>query len=236
MPATDAQIWATNDALGAVQGQISKTAFKKQQTALGISYSADGVLSNVALRDFFFPTLHIFFDVAHCFLSNGLAQWVLWSLMDKMEDVTNLSWNDMNELLSMNWHIPASHGKTASPSMLRNLLSDERIKASKASEAHVYKGGISDILLLLPITLYFVETVLQQIPAMAAACESFICLCRIVERIFAPGCAWDWAHGRATVETLQELLKKNFEKYFAAFDVDSTKPKWHYSLHIARRP
>ena len=234
---TDVDLWANVDALAALKHQVNNKTFERHEKILGLTHNESSVLACRGLRDFFHPIQHIWADPAHVILANGVFSWAIWELIERLHTRTRLSWRSLGNLFSeIDWRIPVSAGHTANRYHKRALFSEERIRASRESDAHVYKGGMGDLLMMLRPLLFFCNARVHDsgnTPGVAAAVAAFKAMALLVECFFCPQVVRSWA--RARTPDLARVVKQAFDLHFAAYPGD-VKPKWHTLLHLPRPP
>ena len=230
---TDVELWANVDALAAVKPQVNKKSFERHEKLLGLTHNEFSVLACRGLREFFSPTRHIWSDPGHVILANGVFSWSVWELIERLQERTRLSWSSLGSLfVDIDWRIPVSFGRTANRYQKNALFSVERIKASRESDGHTYKGGMGDLLMILRPLLFFCNARVHdsgRTPGVAAAIAAYKAMALIVECFFCPQVVRSWA--RARMPDLGPVLKQAFDLHFAAYPGDP-KSKWHALLHL----
>ena len=233
---TDTQIWGAWDALSGLQANVSPGEFKKQQMILGLTFSPHGLLGNKSLRSFFQPTAHILFDPAHVILANGTFSWSLWEFVERLHTLTKgrLTWDSLRTFITeIDWRIPAPKGENMAVKAKAALFNADRVKASRQSDGHVYKGSVGELLSLCRCSRYFAEAVVDGVvESMGDACAAFKLACDVVEAVFC-------SQGVVTTageQQLSKLLKESFDAHFAAYPDSAAKPKWRMLGHLARFP
>ena len=86
VPNTNESIWQYHDLLGEFKDKVSKTTFKKMETALGTVYNPEPVVADESLRPLFPPLDVLTFDWVHNYLC-GIGPTELFGLLCKSKEL-----------------------------------------------------------------------------------------------------------------------------------------------------
>ena len=220
---TNEEVWEAHDHLQSIYRNVPKKTFESMQSNLGLNYNSIGVLADVTLRNWVFPTSACY-DVLHCFFSNGLVA-VECGLFLKLLQDHGLE----KERIQSQIGFSCCSLHEMNVAQRRKLLSDPYF-----SERNVWKAAGSEILGMLPLLHYWYIFFLRGTEvanSCSAACQCFESLC---ERIFSLVKLLATNNNRFCdlLEVKQQKHHSNFSKLYGC---EAMKPKHHYALHIPKQ-
>ena len=126
------------------KARMSKTAFQKYQTTVGVNYCPDGILFDNSLRGLYDPVEHIIVDWMHTMCSDGVGNTCIWTALHFLR-TTGYSTVDVREFMGL-CTLPSKYGKV-DPSWLH----DNRIAGTSLT-------AFSNVVLnVVPLLYLFVE-------------------------------------------------------------------------------
>ena len=218
---TNEEVWAKADILTAADGTVRKGEFELQSKAMGLTYCPRGLLWDMEMRKHAGPMDVITYDAMHCTLSNGIAQNETSLLLGKLRE-NGIRFDHLREMSEAEWKMCKALGL---PSGLRACFAPAREKAWRDSGS--FKTGASEMLMCLPIILYFLESVLLPQGKLVAQVKSYRALFEVVNLI---------KQGKEVTyssDTLARAIKKHAMAFTAAYPDADFKPKNHYLHHVA---
>ena len=210
LPATDEEIWATQDHLIEQKVVLGKTPFETLEKCCGQNFEPLGLLACHDLRGEVRPSESLW-DPMHSYFSDGIGSSEIDQLLRCLRGI-GVSHAVVMEFCNSGW---------------RNHQSKIKLHFKKDG----LKGGASDVLAALPLIRHFV---LKHVPANALVKEvkSFICLADVTmclnglkARSFS--CIPD-----ESLNVLSRLQQHHLACFKKAHGVKAVKPKHHYALHI----
>jgi len=218
--ATNEEIWAKADALHGAAGAISKRQFEELQTATGLTYCPDGLLWDLTLRRHFLPTSSITYDSMHCFVSNGIVQHETSLVIAALKD-HGISWSMLRDFCEADWSFCKALG---SRSLLQGCFATPREQAFRSDST--FKAGASEMLLVAPVLLYFLQKIVQPSGRMDPQVRSYAALCEILAMVCLG------KDGRAVHRELKVGIRRHAELFTAAYPEAEMRPKNHWVHHI----
>ena len=100
--AQDADWFSKADMLASRKGAMTKSAFKELQTAVGLTYVANGLLWSAPLRHVLRPTHTFTYDSMHCILSNGIANTEVDAMVEKLRQ-DGITFEDLDRFMALPW-------------------------------------------------------------------------------------------------------------------------------------
>jgi len=222
--ATNAQIWANADRLKAkhadrILGRCTKAEFDKLSVATGFTFSESGLVWDVDLRRWVRPADQITFDSMHNLYSNGLCQFECSLLFGRLFSL-GFEFDDFRTFINSRFNICRTLGLR---SHLVGCASQKRQNHLKSSGTFVCNA--SEMLLLRPVLLHFLQRVLQikfDIKKELASFEALSDMCMAAFSVKRTRSGQ--AHYQACAVQYCRLTK-------VAHGEDCTKAKHHFALH-----
>ena len=138
------QLRAIVATLVAEKGRMTKTAFGKLETDVGINYCPQGVLFDPSLHGLYKPVDHTIVDWMHTMCSDGVGNTCIWTVMQYLK-VAGYSPSDVREFVTI-VRMPSKYGKADA-----RWLDDNRLQGKSLS-------SFSNIVLnVVPILYLFFE-------------------------------------------------------------------------------
>ena len=209
---TREDIWAITTELDAEKPRLNKTRFKALETKRGINYCPQGILWDTSLRHIYDPVEHIIVDWQHTFVSDGVANTCIWTLLSFLGQ-EGFPQQSVRDFLTI-CHMPSKYGKP-DPAWLH----PNRLKGTTLSSFS------NAVLQLMPILFLYVDLSCSGNDALKDA----VACCKMMYTIvgvLAPGPEEAPQH----CDLLQRLLS-DYHKLFNSIS-DDRKPKLHHMHHV----
>ena len=217
--ATDADIWEKVDSLQDQQAALTKSSFEALQMAYGLTFNADSLLYDAELRAHLRPCSLIRYDAMHCVLSNGIAQHEMALLLDALR-AHSIGWEQLRAFAASDLQFHRAGGGAPS---LRDCFSVAREKAFKDNGS--FKAGAAEMLMVLPVVLFFLETVVSTAGVREDQILSFKELWRTQQ------CIRRGKDGRCDANELASAIRDHAAAFGKAYG-PKVKPKNHFLLHL----
>ncbi len=222
--ATNATIWAKADMLKdkhaeRIAGRCTQAEFGKLSTATGLTFNEFGLLWDKDLRKYVLPGDQITFDSMHNLYSNGLLQYEAGFLWSRLLEL-GVDFGDFRQFVRAPFKICSCLGE---PKVLKNCVSQQR-------EQHVKKNGTfvcnaSEMLLLRPVLLHFLQTVVKNRFDIQKELDSFEALSDMCLAAF------ELKRTRKGATTYRAHAVCHLRLSHVAYGAENAKPKHHFSLH-----
>ena len=217
--ARDADWFAKADMLANRRGAMPKGEFKDMQTATGLTYVDGGLLWSSPLRHMLRPTATFTYDSMHCILSNGIANTELDAMLARLlrEGIT---FSDIRGFLKP-WKFCKVYGKKGAvaahftPSRQKSVNNDGCLRV-----------GASEMLLLYPLVLYFLQRIIAQTGKLVHEIKSFEALALVLELIRRGKEGFDVS------ADLEDALVAHAKAFANAYPELVPKPKARFVFHI----
>ena len=225
-PQTTDELFDNCDALTVVQPNLSKTAFKKAEQRLGLTYNPHGVLWDPELRPLVNPLVVGRVDPAHTLLCDGLAQKLTTAFFRKCVETGIDAWGPLREQANADWVGCRVYGGPKLP--VANTFSTSRQKHFQ--KEHAFACGASEMMNVLPIMMFALEMQPVFLPLVRER-RAFAALCKLVQTYRrAKG-------GHATADELRAAVADHAVQKTAAFsDLQVPDgifvPKDHQAMHL----
>ena len=142
---TGAQVRAIVASLVVEKGRMTKTAFSKLETDVGINYCPHGILFDSSLHGLYNPVDHTIVDWMHTMCSDGVGNTCIWTVLQVL-GAAGYPTSDVREFVTV-VRMPSKYGKP-DPAWLH----DNRLHGSS------YSSFSSVVLNVVPILYLFFET------------------------------------------------------------------------------
>ena len=199
----------------AARGAVSKAQIELRERCLGYHFTEFSIWNCPTARGLL-DLSKICNDWMHLYFANGIASSELLLLYGAVREHTGLGHAELRDLiLQAKW---------------RRSKEDERgywckrLFVESYFSGQNYKGSASQCLALVLLLRYYVETVWQQVPALAEHCHCFLLLCRCI----------DILRTCAKTRRFQELETAQVAHHeaFRVLHPNAVRPKHHHRLHL----
>ena len=218
---TNRDLWDKADMLVREKGRLGVGAFKQLTVAIGINYEPEGILFDIPLRRFLKPCDIVCYDSMHCVLSNGLAQNEVALLLCEL-DRHHVTWSHLRLFADSNWQVDRTSALNSNP--IKECFSTARERALKDS-GH-FKATASEMLLLMPILLFFLDTIV----AVKSICEDQVASFRALYQFQA--CIRLAKDGQCRPAEVERTCSTHAVAFKKAYGEDFFKPKNHFATHL----
>ena len=215
---SDANVFEAADQLKRAKAHMTKAAFADLEQQLGLHYVPGGVLYDDHCRSLVRPVKGWFRDWMHVMAVQGCGNIELEQLIHELRRY--------NVLPSM---ISGFFSKVRMPRTASKIDADwfTTKRVGKASaEKDGWKGFSSEVLTIVPIMLFFVQTAVQPTGHLLRHIECF----RLLDKLLKLFCL-----GSEAAAKYKELIRTTISRHaalFAELYPDVRKPKFHHVFHI----
>ena len=219
--ATNEHVWEKFDELEALQPtRITKALFIRMDMSAGLSYVPNGVLANRALRRYVRPADAIAVDPMHVLVSNGLVNFEVFELFKSCG--WGVCYDSMRTLAAANWRSP----KFRRGIDIKRPFDAPHQKASD-SDTRTFKCQASELLTVMPLVRYFVDSVIARDGSRNREVESFRSAHDLLSLTMESK-----ARGNVEPDRLDRAGSRHLEAFKGAYGTDALKPKHHADMHI----
>ena len=203
---------------------------RQLQTAMGLRYFPDGLLWDKDLRRHMRMAEAITFDSMHVLLVNGMAcdeiSFLFGVIMDRTVMRRRVTWDHLRTFVDADFCFCHCYHITGKVSKMLSSAREERY-----NKDGTIAFGAAEVLLLVPLILYFLEVVVvpSLVPPVAPAVPLAVTSFRALARVIALTQAGKL--GRTDADHLAHAIRVHGEAYQASYG-SSTKTKPHWLLHI----
>ena len=192
--------------------RMSKTAFAKLETAVGINYCPNGILFDRTLQGVYSPVDHTLVDWMHTMCSDGVGNTGIWTVMQFLQ-TAGYARSDVREFVTV-VHMPSKYGKADAA-----WLHDNRLQGTS------YSSFSNVVLNVVPILYLFFEQFCSDDPRLKVVGHYLRLLYMILGTLAA---------GPDEAPKHCDILRRNMSSLHAlhAQLSDDFKPKMHHMHHI----
>ena len=215
---TDANVFEAADQLKRAKPHSTRAAFENLEQSLGLHYVPGGVLYDEHCRSLVRPVTGWFRDFMHVMTVAGCANIELEQIIHELRrcNVTPPMISDFFSKL----RLPRAANKVDP-----DWFTPKRIGRASA-EKDGWKGFSSEVLTIVPMMLFFLETAVQPTGHMPRHIECF----RLLDKLLKLFCL-----GAETAPKYKELIRATISSHavlFAELYPEVRKPKFHHVFHI----
>ena len=218
--ASDQDLWDKAGQLHAARALGAKVQ-AMLSTASGLTYVPEGFLWDLELRRHVRPVGCLTHDPLHVVFEHGCVEEEYTHLLPRLFE-EGITWSHIVAFCTADWCFPKMFGSSAK---LRSVLNAGR--REKFRKTGVFAATASEHLMLLPVFLYFLETVvLPTKPTLSTEIDSYralACVCALLSQCKT---------GSPDVSKLTRACRLKGEKFNLAYaDHKRTKRKLHWLHH-----
>jgi hypothetical protein len=222
-PHTDDSIRATVQRLHDYKGTMGKTAFAKREQALGFGWNPYSLILNATLA--IGAASIVMYDWVHIYICDGLADVELGLCMRQLRALkSESSFGELATYLGR-WRFPKRYGN----SLVDNLFSEEKNKNNMSKG--IFTSSASEFLTLAPVMLLY----FRRVCSIRHAADDTIM--KLVRSMIAVLVVVVWLntvkYGQNDAAALEAIIAEHLNAFVDAYGRNKTRPKHHYSLHLA---
>ncbi len=199
---------------------LTATAFTSLQQSLGLTYIPGTILLDRDLDTIVDPAEQYVHDWMHTLFADGIANLLVYLLFEEFIKQDRRGIYDLFMGFANKWVWPKNHYSAHLPKIFAAHRKDSHRKA------HHVKCQASDMMSLLPVLAYFVQSILLPTNLCNEYCEAFLAMCDMCEFITSVN------RGRITPAALRGKIEHFLALMLACWGAAYMIPKMHWLLHL----
>lgn len=219
---SDADIWRSADLLRQSKDTLSSRLFMELQQSTGFNFNPDGLLWDLELRTNFLPASAFTYDPMHCVFSQGIVGTELHLFLRRCKEEVGVTYEHLRTFCKADWVWP--HFSKDKGRGLHEVFSSSRARASGDG----FKASASETLMVLPLVRHFAERVVAPTGKCGEELECLHALGGVVSALLSAK-----RGDPQGVEALAAAAPQHLRLFTRTYGEGATKPKHHYTLHLA---
>ena len=217
---SDVDILHSWDRLTAKKSTCNASDFQLWQQATGLVHGEMALLHSTLLRPLLQPCKQFMHDWMHCCCASGIMNIILFLTFQKLQHDMPI-WTEMATYCTF-WILPHS----LQCCKVQHLFSAKKVESSKA--AGRFKCSGAEMLTLLPIVTYFIQTICLPAGIAMLECKAFLQMAKVVELLRQAD------FGRVHHSTLAQEVDEALACCVKAKWQSHMIRKFHWLLHMSQ--